>query len=100
MQVRVWADGTHIKAATDFNAQKEDSLQIYNLNPLIRYKLRVYGYSRGGEGTMSSPAVEFSLGKGSGKISTTGTSIILKFGLTFILCLIIDWKNFWYLIGK
>ena len=59
----IWPDGTAIKNATNYNAKKETDLKIYSLHPEIHYKLRVFGYSRGGDGTMSSPAVEFQLGK-------------------------------------
>lgn len=62
-QVRVWREGTVIKSAEDYNAKRENDLKIYGLNPEIKYKLRVFGFSRGGDGTMSSPAVEFKLGK-------------------------------------
>ena len=62
-QVRIWHGGLDIKIADDYNAKKNIELDITGLNPEIYYKLRVFGYSRGGEGTMSSPAVEFLLGK-------------------------------------
>ena len=38
-------------------------MYIDGLHPDNMYKLRVFGYSRGGDGTMSSPAVVFMLGK-------------------------------------
>ena len=61
--MRLWVDREDIKYAVDYNARKETDLYIDNLHPDIHYKLRVFGYSRGGDGTMSSPAVTFMLGK-------------------------------------
>ena len=63
VQVRVWRDGTHIKNATDYDAVKETDLHISGLRHDVLYKLRVFGYSRAGDGTMSSPTVKFQLGK-------------------------------------
>ena len=62
-QVRVWRDGTHIKNATDYDAAKETDLHISGLRHDVLYKLRVFGYSRAGDGTMSSPTVKFQLGQ-------------------------------------
>ena len=62
-QVRIWREGEHIKNATDYDARKDTVLTVRGLLPEEPYKLRVFGYSRGGWGTMSSPAVRFTLGK-------------------------------------
>jgi len=52
-----------MKVATDYDAEKENDYKITNLRPDIVYKLRIYGYSRGGVGAMSSPAIKFLLGQ-------------------------------------
>ena len=61
-QVRLWREGEDIKNATDYNAGKEVDLYVDGLNPDILYKLRVFGWSRGGEGAMSFPTMKFMLG--------------------------------------
>ena len=58
----MWREGEDIKNATDYNAGKESDLYIDDLNPDILYKLRVFGWSRGGEGAMSFPTMKFMLG--------------------------------------
>lgn len=63
LQVRIWADGEHLKVGEDYDSGKETTLYIDDLRSDVMYKLRAYGYSRGGMGTMSSPAVKFMLGK-------------------------------------
>ncbi|CAD5115430.1 DgyrCDS4405 [Dimorphilus gyrociliatus] len=60
-KVRIWRSGTHIKVADDYDAGKETEIRIRNMNPHNIYKLRVFGYSRGGDGTMSSPSIKFHL---------------------------------------
>lgn len=62
-KVRIWRYGTHIKVAEDYDSGKETEIRINNLNLHTTYKLRVFGYSRGGDGTMSSPSITFHLGK-------------------------------------
>lgn len=64
--MRIWRDGEHIKVATDYDAAKETDLYIDGLRPDILYRLRVFGYSRGGQGAMSSPALKFMTGNNSG----------------------------------
>jgi len=59
--VKIWREGELIKNATDYDAGRKTTLHVDNLLPEETYKLRVYGYSRGGQGTMSSPAVVFKL---------------------------------------
>ena len=66
-QVRIWPSGSHIKVATDYDAKKNTELYIDDLNPDEQYKLRVFGYSRGGDGTMSSPAIYFQTGETDGE---------------------------------
>lgn len=61
--MRLWNSGSHIKNATDYDAAKETDLHIDGLRHDVLYKLRVFGYSRGGDGTMSSPTVKFQLGE-------------------------------------
>ncbi len=60
----MWRDGEDIKTnAVDYDAGKDTDLYIDDLRGDIVYKVRVFGYSRGGEGAMSSPAMKFELGK-------------------------------------
>ena len=61
--MRLWREGEDIKNATDYNAGKETDLVVKNLNPHILYKLRVFGWSRGGEGAMSFPTMKFMTGE-------------------------------------
>lgn len=51
-----------MKEAKEYDASKENDYTISDLRPDIVYKLRVYGYSRGGMGAMSSPTMKFLLG--------------------------------------
>ena len=60
--MRIWREGEEIKVAKDYDAGKRTNLYIDDLNPDILYNLRVLGYSRGGDGTMSSPALNFMTG--------------------------------------
>ena len=48
--------------AEDYDALKDTQVQISGFEQGIIYNLRVFGYSRGGEGLKSSPTVEFILG--------------------------------------
>ena len=58
----MWTDGVHLKEGTDYDAEKNTELLIDGLQSNVYYKLRVYGYSRGGMGAMSYPALKFMLG--------------------------------------
>lgn len=46
----------------DYDAWKNTYVDIHDLEQGIVYNLRVFGYSRGGEGLKSSPTVQFILG--------------------------------------
>jgi hypothetical protein len=61
-KVRYWLQGENIYAAQDLDAEKKTRIRIKNLIPKQVYNLRVLGYSRGGDGLMSSPTVQFVLG--------------------------------------
>jgi len=74
--VRIWRQGTDIRYATDYDARKETDLYIEGLRPDILYKLRVYAYSRGGEGTMSSPALNFMTGSANGVVVSSWICIV------------------------
>ena len=63
VQVRLWRDGEHIKVAKDYDAAKETDIYIDGLRHDVVYKLRVLGYSRAGDGTLSSPTQKFYLGQ-------------------------------------
>ncbi|ELT90327.1 hypothetical protein CAPTEDRAFT_180331 [Capitella teleta] len=74
-KVRIWADGEHLKVGEDYDSGKETTLYIDDLRSDVMYKLRAYGYSRGGMGTMSSPAVKFMLGSAAA-VSSSITLIV------------------------
>ena len=59
--VRYWVSGDDIRTATDVEVDKTDSAVIYGIGKNNLYKLRVLGYSRGGEGKLGE-ALYFTLG--------------------------------------
>ena len=60
--VRIWRVGENVYVAKEYDAWKKTTLVIEELETDTLYNLRVYGYSRGGQGLMSSPGVQFVLG--------------------------------------
>lgn len=87
-KVRIWRDGEEIKVATDYDAKKETDLIVDGLRSDVVYKLRVFGYSRGGQGALSSPAIKFMLGSSP---RTTISAICLAIGL--FLSLSFNWRS-------
>lgn len=60
--VRYWKRGENIYVATNRDAGKEIRYVLSGLEQFVQYELRVFGYSRGGDGLQSSPTMEFILG--------------------------------------
>jgi hypothetical protein len=64
-RVVYWDADQDIETADYVEVLLGQTLEAYvrNLKPKKRYKLRVYAFSNGGEGTKSSPAWEFQMGR-------------------------------------
>ena len=62
LQVRYFQRGENIYVATDVDAGKVSHKTISGFQINVVYELRVFGYSRGGDGLQSSPTLEFVLG--------------------------------------
>ena len=60
--VRWWPEGENLYVAQEIDVQKKTHLELGGLQSNQLYNLRVFGYSLGGEGKMSSPTVQFILG--------------------------------------
>lgn len=60
--VRYWKRGENIYVAKNMDAGKEIRYVLGGLEQYVQYELRVFGYSRGGDGLQSSPTMEFILG--------------------------------------
>jgi len=61
-QVRYWERGQNLRVATNIDAGKAIQFQLSGLLQNIQYEMRIFGYSRGGDGLQSSPTMEFILG--------------------------------------
>ncbi|XP_071103024.1 contactin-like [Haliotis cracherodii] len=72
-KVRHWAATDDIRTARDTKAGKTSEVVIYGVSANFLYRLRVFGYSRGGDGKMS-PDVYFTLG-GSVRIDSDTSEI-------------------------
>lgn len=63
-QVRIWRQGESLRNAKDYDAGRRTWIEINdNFEKNALYNLRVFAYSRGGVGKMSSPLIQFTLGK-------------------------------------
>jgi len=60
--VRYWLRGENIYVARNIDAGKSIRFVLGGLKQQTMYVLRVFGYSRGGDGLQSSPEIEFVLG--------------------------------------
>ncbi|ESO05253.1 hypothetical protein HELRODRAFT_185513 [Helobdella robusta] len=60
--VRYWRRGENIYVAKNVDAGKQIRYILSGLEQYVQYELRVYGYSRGGDGLQSSPTLEFIIG--------------------------------------
>lgn len=58
-QIRLWRTGSPTDSYKDFDFGLNTVGYLEALEYDRRYDLRVYGYSRGGVGTMSSPMIQF-----------------------------------------
>ena len=61
--MRYWKNGESRYVAHDVNTEKKTNFHLKNLEQNVLYNLRVFGYSRGGEGLSSSPTVQFIIGE-------------------------------------
>ena len=63
LQIRVWETSDNLRKAYDIDVGRAVSGIVTGIKRHSVYKMRVLGYSRGGDGTMSSPPTMFTLGK-------------------------------------
>ena len=61
--MRFWRQSENRYLAEDREAYRKTYIVVDNLDVDTYYELRVYGYSRGGDGLMSSPIIQFILGQ-------------------------------------
>ena len=89
-KVRVWEADQDMSTATDTIVPPGSNLEarIYNLTPGKAYNLRVLGFSRGGDGRMSSPIQQFGMGD-ENEFRNCATSKIIDTALFISLILIL-----------
>ena len=63
LQVRWWLRGENIYVAHNIDVGKAIRYVLTGLKQQVMYEVRVFGYSRGGDGLQSSPTLEFVLGE-------------------------------------
>ena len=63
VQVRWWLRGENIYVAHNIDVGKAIRYVLDGLKQQVMYEIRVFGYSRGGDGLQSSPVLEFVLGE-------------------------------------
>ncbi|CAD5114730.1 DgyrCDS3772 [Dimorphilus gyrociliatus] len=59
--VKVWRLGETLYEAAEYDSERRTHIILEDLPTDREYYIRVYGYSRGGQGTMSSPATQIHL---------------------------------------
>ncbi|BFY97822.1 hypothetical protein BsWGS_00861 [Bradybaena similaris] len=74
--VQYWKSNENILSAKLVDFGKSNTGVIRNLSSSELYELRVYGYSRAGQGKRSSPTVYFTVGDGQIQINTETTEIL------------------------
>ncbi|KAL5013277.1 hypothetical protein ScPMuIL_007547 [Solemya velum] len=74
--IRYYRSTQNIREAENLDVDKANEGVIYGIKKGVIYKLRVLGYSRGGDGKLSSPATLFTLAGGSVMVDPA-TSVIL-----------------------
>ncbi|XP_041348277.1 contactin-like [Gigantopelta aegis] len=79
-KVKYWRVGEDIRKARIFDCKKSFDSILPNIEEATVYQLRVYGYSRGGQGKMSSPATLFTLGGMVTNIINPATTDIIALG--------------------
>ena len=89
-QIRFWRQSENRYLASDVDARKKTDYVVDGLEQNTMYELRVLGYSRGGDGLMSSPIIQFVLGKNcyvrEGTCTTTLTSCRNILNILFASC--------------
>ncbi|XP_033745615.1 contactin-like [Pecten maximus] len=75
-KIKYWESSENIRQAKTLDVEKANVGIIYGLRKGIVYKLRVLGYSQGGDGKMSSPATLFTMAGGSIPYDPTSTDIM------------------------
>lgn len=64
LQVRIWRTGESLRNAKDYDCGRRTWIMVDdNFEKNDFYNLRVFGYSRGGVGKMSSPLIQFTIGR-------------------------------------
>lgn len=93
-KVRVWKTGQNIITSTFYEAGKNNYRAIddlYTENGTM-YNLRVFGYSRGGVGKMSSPMLQVTFGCGTSSAANPDANWVFLCGqASFTSC------NYWFL---
>uniref|UniRef100_A0A0B7AM68 Contactin n=1 Tax=Arion vulgaris TaxID=1028688 RepID=A0A0B7AM68_9EUPU len=75
-KVQYWKSHENILSAKTVDFGKSNTGLIRNLSSSVLYELRVFGYSRGGQGQRSSPTVYFAVGDGQIVINSETTEIL------------------------
>ncbi|OAF66637.1 Contactin [Intoshia linei] len=57
--IRMWREYTDYEIAIDIDVRKQTSYVLNAITPNVMYNLRVFAYSRGGQGQMSYPVSKF-----------------------------------------
>ncbi|KYN31788.1 Contactin [Trachymyrmex septentrionalis] len=89
-KIRVWEYDQDMSTANDTIVAGGSKLEAYvnNLSPGKRYRLRVLGFSNGGDGRMSSPTHSFQMGDTEAFRSSAGNNILdITLGIIFLLLL-------------
>ncbi|KAK7493986.1 hypothetical protein BaRGS_00014868 [Batillaria attramentaria] len=63
-KMQYWPSGENIRSAQVLDVGRLNYGTITNVSESVLYQLRVFGYSRGGQGKRSSPSVYFTVGEG------------------------------------
>ncbi|KAK6176500.1 hypothetical protein SNE40_014772 [Patella caerulea] len=74
-KVQYWRTGENIRSALHVDCEKNNNAVVPGLERGVVYQLRVFGYSQGGQGKMSSPATYFTLG-GEVRVDPSSTEIL------------------------
>jgi len=70
-QVRWWLRGENIYVAHNIDVGKSIRYVLGGLKQQVMYQVRVFGYSRGGDGLQSHPTLEFVLGETQNAVIST-----------------------------
>ncbi|XP_025106853.1 contactin-like isoform X2 [Pomacea canaliculata] len=63
-KVQYWPSGENIRKAQEMDIGRSNQALLTNVSESVLYELRIFGYSRGGQGKRSSPTVYFTVGEG------------------------------------